>query len=63
MTLREWRQKHKVSQETVAEHLGVHQSTVSKWETGEEMPSLLTAEAIRVLTASKVPLSAWVRAA
>lgn len=63
MTLREWRNKHKVSQETVAQHLGVHQSTVSKWETGQEVPSLLSAEAIRVLTLNKVPLSAWVRAA
>lgn len=63
MTLREWRKKHKVSQETIAQQVGVHQSTVSKWETGEEVPSLLTAEAIRVLTVGKVPLSAWVRAA
>jgi DNA-binding transcriptional regulator YiaG len=63
MTLREWRQKHKVSQETVAEQLGVHQSTVSKWETGEECPSLLTAEAIRIFTAGRVPLGVWVRAA
>jgi DNA-binding XRE family transcriptional regulator len=63
MTLKEWRRKHHVSQETVAQKLGVHQSTVSKWETGEECPSLLTAESIRVLTGGKVPLAAWVRAA
>lgn len=30
--LRDWRKKHEVSQTALAELLGVHKMTVSKWE-------------------------------
>lgn len=44
--LRRFRRANGLSQETVADALGVHQSMVSKWETGREGPSFGNERAI-----------------
>ena len=40
MTLSERRKQKQMTQEYVAEKLGVDRTTVSKWETGENFPSI-----------------------
>ena len=34
------RKSHKISQETLADKLGVSRQSISKWETGENYPSM-----------------------
>lgn len=63
MTLREWRRKAKLSQVRLGAKLGVHQVTVSRWETGVERPSFDTAAALEKLTSGKVTMESWVRGA
>ena len=43
------RKKKGLSQETVAEHLGVSRQTVSKWETGETLPDICQSKRLAVL--------------
>ena len=54
--LRAWRQKHRKTQAETAQLLGVHQTTIGEWESGQTM-SVPTAVAIRKLT--KIPIDAW----
>jgi len=40
--LKQWREKHQHSQQSLAEVLGVYRETVARWENGtREIPSLL----------------------
>ncbi len=43
------RKKKGISQETVAEKLGISRQTVSKWETGETLPDIRQAKRLAVL--------------
>jgi transcriptional regulator with XRE-family HTH domain len=63
MTLREWRRKAKMSQIELAAKIGVHQVTVSRWETGVERPAFDTAAALEKMTGGKVKMGSWVRGA
>ncbi len=40
--LKEWRQRHGVTQEEFAREVGVSWSTVAKWEGGQRQPGRLT---------------------
>ena len=51
--LRRFRRARGLSQEAVAEALGVHQSMISKWETGRERPSFSNTRAIWKLIGEK----------
>lgn len=53
LALRRFRRTNGLSQEAVAETLGVHQSMVSKWETGREGPSFGNERAIWRLVGEK----------
>ena len=53
VALRRFRRSSGLSQEAVAETLGVHQSMVSKWETGREGPSFGNERAILRLVGEK----------
>ncbi len=44
--IREYRQKHQLTQAQLAEALGVRYQTVSKWETGTTLPDTLTLPAV-----------------
>lgn len=46
VTLAELRARHKLSQEALAQHLGLSQAAVSAWERGVWMPSLKTARKV-----------------
>lgn len=43
------RKKKGLSQEDVAEHLGVSRQTISKWETGETLPDIRQSKRLAVL--------------
>ena len=40
--LKEWRQRHGMTQEELAREVGVSWSTVAKWEGGQRQPGRLT---------------------
>lgn len=40
--LKEWRQRHNVTQEQLAQEVGVSWSTIAKWEGGQRSPGRLT---------------------
>lgn len=44
MNLKNLRKKHKMSQEALAEKLGVSRQAVAKWENGEALPDILNCE-------------------
>lgn len=44
--LRFLRNRHRFSQEEVAERIGVSRQTVAKWESGESLPDILNCEAL-----------------
>lgn len=44
--LRFLRNRHRFSQEEVAERIGVSRQTVAKWERGESLPDILNCEAL-----------------
>lgn len=53
-SLRMWRALRRMKQAHVAELLGVSQATVSRWERGEQAPTLPEREALRTLMAARL---------
>jgi transcriptional regulator with XRE-family HTH domain len=57
-----WRAENDVSQADLAVRLGVHQSTVAKWEGQRYAPSPAHRVAIERETGREIPASAWATA-
>jgi transcriptional regulator with XRE-family HTH domain len=63
MTLREYRQRAGLTLQQVAILLGVHFTTVQKWEIGERIPDAIAVAAIESLTRGKVRAATFKRGA
>lgn len=59
MTLAEYMNKRELTQVQVGEAIGVPQSMVSRWLSGEKRPNLNHAIAIERWTRGKVPATSW----
>lgn len=53
-SLRVWRALRRIKQDHAAVLLGVSQATVSRWESGQQTPSLPEREALRMLMAARL---------
>lgn len=60
MNLKEFRTKHSISQQTVADSIGVDVTTVCKYETGDVKPSLSTMYLIQKYTNGEVLIEDFV---
>lgn len=56
----QYRQTKKMSQRAFSEAIGIHQSVLSKFESGKATPSLKTALDIQNATAGAVPVDIWI---
>jgi predicted transcriptional regulator len=59
MTLLQWMEANEKSQVDVAETLGVDQSAVSLWLSGERKPNADSRIAIEQMTNKKVTIESW----
>lgn len=60
MKLAKYRKENSISQKTVADFIGRHVTTVSKYETGDACPSLDTAVKIRTFTNGQVDVEDFI---
>jgi transcriptional regulator with XRE-family HTH domain len=61
MTLKEWLNKNKVSQKTIAAQLNMDTARLSRIVNGRENPTLFQADEIYRLTNKKVTLQDWLK--
>jgi transcriptional regulator with XRE-family HTH domain len=54
MTLRDWRRARRLKGNELAEKLGVTPRTVSRWETGQNVPHASMIRAIKTMTDGEV---------
>lgn len=59
--LKAWRERHKVTQESLSVSTGIPQSLLSKYERGPHRPGLQNALAIARATGGEVPVEVWDR--
>lgn len=62
MSLREYRQAEGMTLRTLGRRLGVHLTTVGKWETGVKLPSAAHLARIDEMTAGRVRAASFVAA-
>ena len=61
MDLRTYREKHNITQDFVAKKIKKHVTTVSKYESGDTMPSLKAMDSIWKLTDGAVTLQDFIK--
>lgn len=61
MTLRDWMEKHGVTQARLSELTGIQQPLISKYLRGSQRPQLDNALAIERATEGAVPVEEWER--
>lgn len=62
LTLREFRQAEKLTLQALAARLGVHFTTVQKWEAGERFPDARAIVRIEDMTGGRVRAASFVAA-
>jgi len=59
MKLKEWMEKHRVSNQDLGTIIGHHRTTVSKFRTGIRIPKLIDAIKIEEATKGAVPVESF----